>query len=100
MVQYRKTNYVVEADILTVNGEPHRETEPIRYCDDFVCRFQNRYEAEVFKQRMEERFRKFRLELAEEKTKILEFGRFARQNRKARGKGKPDTVDFLWETAF
>lgn len=66
----------------------------IRYCDDFVCCFQNKYEAEVFKQRLEERFGKYGLELAEEKTKILEFGRFARQNREARGEGKPDTFDF------
>ena len=67
----------------------------IRYCDDFVCCFQNRYEAEVFKERLEERFGKYGLELAEEKTKILEFGRFAGQNRTARGEGKPDTFDFL-----
>ena len=67
----------------------------IRYCDDFVCCFQNRNEAEVFRKRLEERFRKYGLELAEEKTKILEFGRFARQNRKTRGEGKPETFDFL-----
>ena len=76
------------------------ESYLIRYCDDFVCCFQNRYEAEVFKQRLEERFGKYGLELAEEKTKILEFGRFARQNRKARGEGKPDTFDFLGFTFY
>ena len=54
----------------------------IRYCDDFVCCFQNQYEAKIFKQRLEERFAKYGLELAEEKTKILEFGRFARHNRR------------------
>ena len=42
----------------------------IRYCDDFVCCFQNQYEAEVFRQRLEERFRKYGLELAEEKLQI------------------------------
>ena len=67
----------------------------IRYADDFVCCFQNQYEAEVFRQRLEERFRTYGLELAEEKTKVLEFGRFARQNRERRGEGKPDTFDFL-----
>ena len=72
----------------------------IRYCDDFVCCFQNKYEAEIFRQRLEERFRKYGLELAEEKTKILEFGRFARQNRKARGERKPDTFDFLGFTFY
>src|SRR5699024_5434920 len=49
---------------------------------------------------LEERFRKYGLELAEEKTKILEFGRFARRNRKARGEGKPDTFDFLGFTFY
>lgn len=46
----------------------------IRYCDDFVCCFQNPYEAQIFRQRLEERFRKYGLELAEEKTKILNLG--------------------------
>lgn len=72
----------------------------IRYCDDFVCCFQNGYEAQIFRQRLEERFRKYGLELAEEKTKILEFGKFARQNRNAMGKGKPDTFDFLGFTFY
>ena len=72
----------------------------IRYADDFVCCFQNRHEAEVFRQRLEERFRKYGLELAEEKTKILEFGRFARQNRERRGEGKPNTFDFLGFTFY
>ena len=72
----------------------------IRYADDFVCCFQNRHEAEVFRRRLEERFRKYGLELAEEKTKILEFGRFARQNRERRGEGKPNTFDFLGFTFY
>lgn len=72
----------------------------IRYADDFVCCFQNEYEAKVFRQKLEERFAKYGLELAEEKTKILEFGRFARQNRKRRGEGKPDTFDFLGFTFY
>lgn len=72
----------------------------IRYCDDFVCCFQNQYEAKIFKQRLEERFAKYGLELAGEKTKILEFGRFARHNRKARGERKPDTLDFLGFTFY
>lgn len=72
----------------------------IRYCDDFVCCFQNEWEAEVFYQRLIERFRKFGLELALEKTKILEFGRFAKQNRAKRGLGKPETFDFLGFTFY
>lgn len=72
----------------------------IRYCDDFVCCFQNKWEAEVFYQRLQERFGKYGLELAMEKTKILEFGRFARQNRERRGERKPDTFDFLGFTFY
>lgn len=49
---------------------------------------------------MEERFAKYGLELAGEKTKILEFGRFARQDRERRGAGKPETFDFLGFTFY
>ena len=72
----------------------------IRYADDFVCCFQSGYEAKVFREKLEERFAKYGLELAEEKTKVLEFGRFARQNRERRGQGKPDTFDFLGFTFY
>jgi len=72
----------------------------IRYCDDFVCCFQNKWEAEEFYLRLIERFRKFGLELALEKTKILEFGRFAKHNRAKRGLGKPETFDFLGFTFY
>ena len=72
----------------------------IRYADDFVCYFQNKWEAEVFRRRLEERFAKYGLSLAEEKTKILEFGRFAAENRKKRGQGKPETFDFLGFTFY
>lgn len=76
------------------------ESYLIRYADDFVCCFQNKREAEIFRQRLEERFKKYGLELAEEKTRILEFGRFARQNRERRGGRKPDTFDFLGFTFY
>ncbi|WP_428868075.1 reverse transcriptase domain-containing protein [Clostridium sediminicola] len=72
----------------------------IRYCDDFVCCFQNKWEAERFYQNLIERFKKFGLELALDKTKILEFGRFARQNRAKRGLRKPETFDFLGFTFY
>ena len=72
----------------------------IRYADDFVCCFQSGYEAKVFRKKLEERFAKYGLEVAEEKTKVLEFGRFARQNRERRGEGKPDTFDFLGFTFY
>lgn len=71
-----------------------------RYCDDFVCCFQNKWEAEKFYHELIERFKKFGLELALEKTKILEFGRFASENRSKRGLGKPETFDFLGFTFY
>jgi group II intron reverse transcriptase/maturase len=72
----------------------------IRYCDDFVCCFQNKDEAEKFYEELIERFAKFGLEVAMDKTKILEFGRFAKQNRESRGEGKPETFDFLGFTFY
>jgi group II intron reverse transcriptase/maturase len=72
----------------------------IRYCDDFVCCFQNKWEAEAFYGNLIERFKKFGLELALDKTKILEFGRFAKQNREKKGEGKPETFDFLGFTFY
>lgn len=72
----------------------------IRYCDDFVCCFQNKWEAEGFYVSLIERFRKFGLELAIDKTKILEFGRFAEENRKRKGLGNSETFDFLGFTFY
>ena len=72
----------------------------IRYADDFVACFQNKREAEAFRGALEKRFEKFGLSLAEEKTKILEFGRFAAENRKKRGERKPETFDFLGFTFY
>jgi len=72
----------------------------IRFCDDFVCCFQNKWEAEAFYRSLQSRFKKFGLELSMEKTKILEFGRFARQNKERRGEGKPETFDFLGFTFY
>ena len=67
----------------------------VRYCDDFVCCFQYKNEAEQFYRSLIERLRKFGLEVEESKTKIIEFGRFAEEKRKESGEGKPKTFDFL-----
>ena len=72
----------------------------IRYCDDFVCCFQKKHEAEEFYRSLPKRFEKFGLELAMDKTKIIEFGRFAKENRIRRGEGKPETFDFLGFTFY
>ena len=67
----------------------------VRYADDFVVGFQHRDEAKRFVAELGERFAKFGLELHPDKTRLLEFGRFAANNRKKRGAGKPETFDFL-----
>lgn len=67
----------------------------VRYCDDFVVGFQYRNDAERFLADLRGRFLKFNLELHKDKTRLIEFGRFAAQNRKSQGKGKPGTFDFL-----
>jgi len=67
----------------------------VRYADDFVMGFQYRREAERFLGEMKERFDQYGLEIHREKTRLIEFGRFAEANRTERGEGKPETFDFL-----
>jgi group II intron reverse transcriptase/maturase len=67
----------------------------VRYADDFVVGFQYRWEAEEFQAELRNRFAKFGLELHPDKTRLIEFGRFAARNQKQRGTGKPETFDFL-----
>ena len=76
------------------------DTFLVVYADDFITGFQYKYEARVFRERLEERFAKYGLELAEEKTKILEFGQYARENRERKELGKPETFDFLGFTFY
>ena len=67
----------------------------VRYADDFVAGFQHREDAERFQADLSERIAKFGLELKAEKTRLLEFGRYAASNRAERGLSKPETFDFL-----
>ena len=67
----------------------------VRYADDFVVGFQNRSDAERFREELRERLRKFNLELHADKTRLIEFGRYADERRARRGKGKPETFDYL-----
>ena len=72
----------------------------VRYADDLVVGFESRAEAERFLEEFRERLAKFGLELHPEKTRLIEFGRFAAQNRKQRGEGKPETFTFLGFTHY
>lgn len=67
----------------------------VRYADDWVAGFEHRWAAERFKRDVAQRLASFRLKLHPEKTRLIEFGRFARENRSRRGQGKPETFDFL-----
>ena len=72
----------------------------VRYADDLVVGFQRRAEAERFLEEFRERLAKFGLELHPEKTRLIEFGRFAALDRKQRGEGKPETFTFLGFTHY
>ena len=67
----------------------------VRYADDAVLGFQHRAEAERFLQDWRDRLRRFGLELHPDKTRLIEFGRFVAASRKQRGRGKPETFNFL-----
>jgi len=67
----------------------------VRYADDWVAGFQYRGDAERFQRAVAQRLGQFGLKLHPEKTRLIEFGRFARENRRRKGQGKPDTFDFL-----
>ena len=85
-------------DLWVQHWRTHRATGDVlvvRYADDMVLGFQYRAEAERFLQDWRERLRKFDLELHPDKTRLIEFGRFAAVNRKQRGEGKPETFNFL-----
>jgi hypothetical protein len=75
----------------------HAEGEVIfvRYADDFILGFQHRHDAEGFLSALRERLQEFGLEIHPDKTRLLEFGRFAAANRADRGEGPPETFDFL-----
>ena len=75
--------------------QAHPDVIVVRFADDIVVGFQSKSDAEQFWAELVERLRKFRLELHPEKTRLLEFGPFAAESRKRRGRGKPETFNFL-----
>ena len=75
--------------------QAHGDVIVVRWADDVIVGFQHRAEAERFLAELRERFAKFGLELHPEKTRLLEFGPFAAEDRRRAGKGKPETFDFL-----
>jgi RNA-directed DNA polymerase len=72
----------------------------VRYADDLVMGFQHRAEAERFLEEFKERLAKFGLELHPDKTRLIEFGRYAARDRQQRGEGKPESFTFLGFTHY
>ena len=73
----------------------HGDVIFVRFADDYVAGFEHREDAERFLADLRVRFAEFCLELHPEKTRLLEFGRFAARDRQRRGVSKPETFDFL-----
>ena len=72
----------------------------VRYADDLVLGFQLKADATRFLQEFKERLAQFTLELHPEKTRLIEFGRYAARDRKLRGDRKPETFNFLGFTHY
>ena len=75
--------------------QAHGDMIVVRFADDIVAGFQSKADAEQFQAELSERMRRFNLELHPQKTRLLEFGPFAIDNRRRRREGKPETFDFL-----
>lgn len=72
----------------------------VNYADDYIAGFENKWEAEKYYEQMKERLGKFGLEIETSKSRLIEFGRYAKERRKRKGKGKPETFDFLGFTFY
>ncbi len=72
----------------------------VRYADDQIVGFQYRHDAERFLSDLKERLAAFALSLHPEKTRLIEFGRYAAERRAERGQGKPEAFDFLGLTHY
>lgn len=67
----------------------------VRYADDAILGFERQDEAERYLRELREQLREYGLELNEDKTRLIRFGRFAALNRAERGEGKPEAFTFL-----
>ena len=88
-------HYALDLWVMAWRRKARGDVIMVRYADDAVLGFENRDEAESLRRELQEQMRKVGLELHPEKTRMIEFGRYAESNRKRRGEGKPETFDFL-----
>ena len=72
----------------------------VRYADDFICAFQHESDARRFQEVLRKRLDRYSLQLAEEKTKLLRFGRYAQRDNNQLGNSPPATFDFLGFTHY
>lgn len=70
------------------------------YADDYLAGFEEKREAQSYYKEMQKRLGKYGLEIEESKSRLLEFGRYAKERRKRRGEGKPETFDFIGFTFY
>jgi RNA-directed DNA polymerase len=85
-------------DLWAMRWRQHKATGDmiiVRYADDFIVGFEHHVDAQCFLDEMRVRLGKFALSLHPEKTRLIEFGRFAAERRKRHGLGKPETFNFL-----
>jgi len=82
-----------------VKSQARGEAYYFRFADDFLACFENQEDARGFRQRLEDRLEGFGLQVAEEKTRSIEFGRFARESARKRG-AKPEEFTFLGFTHY
>jgi group II intron reverse transcriptase/maturase len=75
--------------------QAHGEVMIVRFADDFVAGFEHKGDARQFLADLRKRFARFGLELHPDKTRLLQFGRFAAERRAERGLGRPETFDYL-----
>jgi RNA-directed DNA polymerase len=73
----------------------HGQVYVVRYADDFVMGFQDEQDARTMREALAARFAEYGLELHPDKTRVLRFGRFAREHCAKEGRRRPETFDFL-----
>lgn len=94
-------HYALDAWVRRWQADPaHGPMIFVRYADDFVMGFKRKWDAEGMLADLKERLGRCGLALHEDKTRLIEFGRFAADNRAERGERRPETFDFLGFTHY
>ncbi|HEY3426901.1 MAG TPA: group II intron reverse transcriptase/maturase [Negativicutes bacterium] len=83
-----------------VKKQSDGECEIVRYADDFICCFKYEGDTRRFLGKLQERLSQFGLELAADKTRTIQFGKYAEERVKEKGQKRPETFDFLGFTHY